>query len=390
MIERSPRILLVTRNLPPLVGGMERLNWHIADELSRHAEVRVIGPEGAAALRPRNVEINEVWLRPLWRFLLTSAWRAIRIGLQWRPDFVLGGSGLLAPAVWIAARVSGAKAGVYLHGLDVAVRHPLYRLLWHAAIRHMDVVVVNSSATRALAAGIGVDSSCMHTVHPGVQMPEAPRPASSLHDFRSRHGLGDGPLLLSIGRLTTRKGLREFVQYALPAIVHAMPDTLLVIIGDAPHDSLHAGVQTPDSIQEAADVAGVGRHLRFLGVITDPMELANAYESAALHVFPVRELPGDPEGFGMVAIEAAAHGVMTVAFATGGVVDAVAEGRSGQLVRPGDYTAFSRAVLQVLSGQSSASGSAAIAFSHQFAWPAFGDKLRLAMLQDSESREGQR
>ncbi len=25
------RILIITRNLPPLVGGMERLNWHMAD-----------------------------------------------------------------------------------------------------------------------------------------------------------------------------------------------------------------------------------------------------------------------------------------------------------------------------------------------------------------------
>lgn len=27
------RVLIITRNLPPLVGGMERLNWHMADEL---------------------------------------------------------------------------------------------------------------------------------------------------------------------------------------------------------------------------------------------------------------------------------------------------------------------------------------------------------------------
>ena len=26
----QPRILHITRNLPPLVGGMERLNWQIA------------------------------------------------------------------------------------------------------------------------------------------------------------------------------------------------------------------------------------------------------------------------------------------------------------------------------------------------------------------------
>lgn len=36
----APRILLITRNLPPLVGGMERLNWHMADELSQAAEIR--------------------------------------------------------------------------------------------------------------------------------------------------------------------------------------------------------------------------------------------------------------------------------------------------------------------------------------------------------------
>ena len=52
-----PRVLHVTRNLPPLVGGMERLNWHIADELSRHADVRVVGPQGAAARKPVDVDV---------------------------------------------------------------------------------------------------------------------------------------------------------------------------------------------------------------------------------------------------------------------------------------------------------------------------------------------
>ena len=35
MPERDRRILHVTRNLPPLVGGMERLNWHMAEELAK-------------------------------------------------------------------------------------------------------------------------------------------------------------------------------------------------------------------------------------------------------------------------------------------------------------------------------------------------------------------
>jgi phosphatidylinositol alpha-1,6-mannosyltransferase len=243
----------------------------------------------------------------------------------------------------------------------------------------MDVLVANSRPTADLVRALGVAEERIRIVHPGVALPEAPQQAQALRSFREQHGLGDARLLLSIGRLTRRKGLLEFVRNALPGIVHAAPDVVLAVIGDAPSDSLLAGVQSRDSIQAAADAAGVGRHLRFLGVITDPQALACAYESAALHVFPVRELPGDPEGFGMVAIEAAAHGLPTVAFATGGVVDAVAEGRSGRLVAPGDYAGLRDAALAVLRDGEGAWRMRAQDFARQFAWPRFGTTLRTSL-----------
>ena len=384
----KPRILHITRNLPPLVGGMERLNWHIADELSRHAQVRLIGPADSAALRPAAGPVTEVPLRPLPRFLLASAWQAVALARSFKPQIVLAGSGLTAPAAWLAARASGARAYAYLHGLDAAVQHPLYRALWHPAIRRMDGVIANSQPTAALARSLGVPTAKIRIVHPGVSLPSTPQTAVALQDFRARHQLGDAQLLLSVGRLTTRKGLREFVQHALPAIIQVAPDTLLAIVGDAPTDSLHASVQTRTSIQAVADAAGIGQHLRFLGVITDAQELACAYEAAALHIFPVRELAGDPEGFGMVAIEAAAHGVPTVAFATGGVVDAVAEGQSGYLVTPGDYPALAQATLKILTNQVDAWRASSQAFAEQFAWPILGDKMRAALNAIPQSTEG--
>lgn len=369
------RVLHVTRNLPPLVGGMERLNWHVADELSRHAEVRVIGPEGAAARKPINVTVQEVPLRPLWRFLLASALAAVRAARRDRPHLVLAGSGLTAPAAWLAARASGARAAVYVHGLDVAVRHPLYRALWHPVLRRLDVVVANSRPTADLVLALGVAEDRLRIVHPGVAMPDEPQAPEALHRFREQHGLGEARLLLSVGRLTNRKGLREFVREALPRIVREAPEAVLAVIGDAPTDSLLAGVQSRESIQTVADAAGIGRHVRFLGVITDPQALACAYESAALHVFPVREIRGDPEGFGMVAIEAAAHGLPSVAFGTGGIVDAVAEGRSGRLVTPGDYDGFCDAVLAVLRKGEAAWRTSAQTYARDFAWPRFGARL---------------
>jgi len=373
--ERPPCILLITRNLPPLVGGMERLNWHIADELSRRAQVQVVGPRGAARRKPANVELTEVPLRPLPRFLLASAWRALRLAWQQRPGIVLAGSGLTAPAAWLAARVCGARAVAYVHGLDVAVRHPLYHALWHPMLRRMDRVIANSQPTAELVRTLGIAEDRIRIVHPGVGLPVAPQPAQTLREFRAQHALGDGPLLLSVGRLTERKGLREFVQHVLPDIVQQRPDVRLLVLGEAPTDSLLAGVQTRASIQAVADAAGIGAHVRFLGVITDPQQLACAYENAAIHVFPVRQLPGDPEGFGMVAIEAAAHGLPTVAFATGGIVDAVAEGQSGHLVPPGDYAALALAITSILSDGKPRWQDDAQQFARGFAWPTLGEKL---------------
>lgn len=391
---KLPRILLVTRNLPPLVGGMERLNWHMAAELGGAAEIRIVGPKGSAALAPKGVDVCEVPLKPLWKFLLAAAYLSRREAKCWRPDIVLAGSGLTAPLVRLAARACDARAAVYVHGLDVAVRHPVYRTLWLSAIRRMDCVIANSRATAGLCRDVGVDSVRISIVHPGVDLPTTredrlgelapPRFELSVDasiartvslPFRELHRLGNRPLLLSVGRLSTRKGLREFVSLALPRIVALHTDAILVVIGDAPAQALHAQTQTRESIQAAANAAGVGSNLLFLGTITDYTQLGAVYREGDVHVFPVRDLPGDPEGFGMVAVEAAAHGMPTVAFATGGVVDAVGEGRSGYLVSSGDYIGFADAVLKLLAARSMFRESCEV-FARRFAWSEFGRKMR--------------
>lgn len=361
---------------------MERLNWHMAAELAKWTDVRIIGPAGSVELAPTGVPAEEVPLHPLWNFLLRARKAAQRIARQWKPDIVMAGSGLTAPIVLTAAQACGARACAYVHGLDVAVKHPVYRVIWLRVLRKMDVVIANSGPTAALCRDIGIDPGKIRIVHPGVDLP-ALRPsgqeAAEVDALRARYQWSDCPLLLSVGRLSTRKGLREFVSQALPAIVAKHPNALLLVVGNTPTQALHAQAQTPQSIQDAADAAGVGGNLRFLGVITDYQELGTLYRASDVHVFPVRELPGDPEGFGMVAVEAAAHGLPTVAFATGGIVDAVAEGQSGHLVPPGDYPALSDAILRILADVESRWQAGAEQFAEGFAWPVFGEKLRAAL-----------
>lgn len=403
------RILIVTRNLPPLVGGMERLNWHMAEELAKVVDVRVVGPEGSGALAPSGVMVREAPLKPLWKFLWRARSLAHNEARNWKPDVVLAGSGLTAPIAQSAARACGARTAVYVHGLDVAVRNLAYRVMWLPAIRSADRVIANSNATAKLCRGVGIDPARIGIVHPGVDLPAEPlsrrekrsvakarastsgenRAEHDVAEFRERHGLGDRPLLLSVGRLSARKGLREFVTHALPRITAARPDAMLLIVGDTPDQALHAQAQTLDSIRAAARQASVGENLRCLGTITDYIKLGIVYRAADVHVFPVRELQGDPEGFGMVAVEAAAHGLPTVAFATGGVVDAVAESQSGHLVRQGDYPAFAEAILRAMSERETLRDSC-ISFARRFVWSEFGRQIvRELAVGESAPRVGQ-
>ena len=360
------------------------MNWHLAEELSKHADVRVVGPQGAKALQPKNVGVVEAPLKPLSAFLLVAFSKGLWEVIFRRPDIILAGSGLTAPIAFLLSRLCRAQSVVYLHGFDITANHLLYRKLWRPFFKYLDCIVVNSSPTRELALAAGISSQRTHIVHPGVSLPAAAQTPDRIAAFRVQYGLIGKKVLLSVGRLTTRKGLREFVEHSLPSIIQSEPNAILVVIGEAPQSSLGASVQTEASIRAQAEQSGVADHIKFLGVITDKDRLAIAYEVADVHVFPVRHIPDDPEGFGMVAIEAAAHGLPTVAFATGGVIDAVKNEISGYLVENDNYHEFSRRVLRVLNQSLDVANIQK--FGEQFSWRHFGEDLRPHLTREGSEK----
>jgi phosphatidylinositol alpha-1,6-mannosyltransferase len=194
-------------------------------------------------------------------------------------------------------------------------------------LRRLDLAMPISGATlRAMRERTG-GAPDARVIPLGVNPLALPDAASSMQ-IGSMLGVADAtPVILTAGRLVRRKGVAWFVRNVLPLL---RADAIYVVIGEGPEQA---------AIVRAAEEAGVASRVRLLGRVPDGV-LAAAYARADVFVMPNVPVPGDMEGFGLVALEAAASGLPVVAAALEGITEAVRHGRNGLLVPPQDARAF--------------------------------------------------
>lgn len=374
MTSRRQRILVITRNFPPLTGGMERLNYEAFMSLQKEFDVALCGPRGCADYT-NGSPCDEFPASPAWDYLFGSLFSALRMAIKFKPDMIYAGSGLAAHAAMFAGFIARAPVLTYLHGLDIIAPNRIYQTCFLPIIRRSDALIANSKNTARLAIQAGILANRISIIHPGVTLPEHIDRNIQSDAFREKHCLQNRPLLLSVGRLTARKGLVEFIEQCMPSIVKTFPSTCLVVIGEVPVEAL-GGTDRDIAMKIRMAIAKheLDHHVIQLGKVTDE-ELSSAYCAANLFVFPVLEIPGDVEGFGMVAIEAAAHGLPTAGFAVGGIPDAVTEGISGNLAAPGNYDQLTKIILHHLGTPKTDRSIDCLQHAKSFSWAHFGQNL---------------
>lgn len=322
----TPTILCITRAYPPVVGGMERLSFEFTQALADKTRVTLVA--------------NRLGKKALPFFL---PWAALRIRQRApRVDVIHLGDPLLTvllPFIGpIGLRRQPARrppVAATVHGLDILYPHPLYQALLRRFLPRVDL---------ALCISRFVETECRKrfptvrtaVITPGLLHPVPPRPADRpLLEQKIGASLRPGPLLLSVARLVPRKGMRWFVDQVLPSL----PDTHLLVLGDGPE---HA------AILAAARARGVAHRVTLVGSVADDV-LHLAYRTADLFVMPNIPVPGDAEGFGLVALEAASAGLPVLAADLEGLRDAIAPKETGCLLPPGDAGAWTRAVRNALT-----------------------------------------
>ena len=318
----SPRILFIARSFPPNRGGMENFAYWLADSMSRQVEMFMIVNRGGRRFLPT--------------FFPYALSRSLFLIRSKRIQAVHLADGLLAPLGYLLAKGSGVPVTCSVHGLDLTYENRLYQALVLRALSRMNALVANSAATKEVAGRLIGGSMPTHVVSPGVNRSLNPC-RELLGKFAHAAGLyGKKRIILSVGRLVERKGVAWFVEHVLPRLPE---DVLYVVIGE--------GRQRP-AINVAASFSCVASRVRMIGEVSDDM-LAAAYRSADVMVMPNIAVRGDMEGFGLVALEAAAAGLPVVASRIEGITDAIQHGRNGILVEAGDVEEYSRALMRLLA-----------------------------------------
>jgi glycosyltransferase involved in cell wall biosynthesis len=231
----------------------------------------------------------------------------------------------------IAAQTAGARVIAHMHIENVFRPSGLGRraqiVVDNRTARWCTWIVAVSDATRAALIAQGYPSDRTIMVHNGIEVRDAAAPAAIVP-------APPGPVLLEVGRLCDVKGQRELIA-ALPKL--ARDDVTLLLAGE----DVESGGTYRSALEREARELGVADRVRFLGRRDDVPALLAAADALVL--------PSSVEGLPLVVLEAMAAGRPVVATAVGGTPEAVVDGETGLLVRPGDVDALARAVDSLLA-----------------------------------------
>jgi D-inositol-3-phosphate glycosyltransferase len=182
-------------------------------------------------------------------------------------------------------------------------------------------------------------------------------------------GLGDGPVLLFVGRIQPLKGADVAVRALAGLAAGAHGAASLVIVGGP---SGPDGESELERLHTLVDVYDLGGRVRF--VPAEPHDhLATYYRAADVCLVPSRA-----ESFGLVALEAAACGTPVVAAAVGGLRSLVEHARTGFLVEGRDPDAFAAYVSEILDNPRLAAEMSrnAAGRARQYRWSMTAARLR--------------
>ncbi|MBI1377682.1 MAG: glycosyltransferase [Frankiales bacterium] len=352
------RVLHLSWEYPPLVyGGLGR-HVHALAEAQAEAGHDVVvvtqhpGGEGVATDEVvRGVRVVRAPHDPpvvgmsdflAWVVSLEHALtrRALALGEQWRPDVVHAHDWVVAHAaatlrqdwrVAVVATVHATEAGRHQGWLPSDLSRSIHTTEWWLTFEARRVITCSPAMREEVVRLFDLPPGKADLVPNGVDAARWRAPRREVARARATHA-GDGPLLVTAGRVEWEKGGHVLLD-AVPALRRRHRGLRVLVVGRGSQE---------EALREQARRLRLGRAVRFTGWL--PADELAAVLGAADAVV----VPSVYEPFGLVALEAMAAGTPLAAARTGGLADVVEDGVTGLLFEPLDARALATAVSALL------------------------------------------
>lgn len=259
--------------------------------------------------------------------VLKSAFRIAHIIRSERIDIVHAHTRVSQVACRLASSMTGVPYVTTCHGYFRKRMRGVFDT-WGSK-----VIAISEAVKSHLRSDLGVDIGRIEVIYNGVDTARFLKryPEDAVRDLKKALDLGRGPVIGTIGRLSSVKG-QKFLIGAMPRIISDMPEARAIIVGDGPE---------AEDLKNLARSLHVDRYIRFVPGDSDTPKF--------LALMDVFVFPSVNEGLGLSLLEAMAYGLPCVASEVGGIIDIIKSASCGMLVPIGDKEAIAGAALKLLN-----------------------------------------
>jgi len=322
-------VLFITRKFPPSVGGMQLFARDLSAALGQVIGLKLVKWGG-----------SNRWLIVVLPYFFVKSCVLLMFN---KIDIIHGHDGLLAPMIFVLARIFRKPYVIVIHGLDITHKNPIYQKFIVPYVAKANLVVTISKTSKDECLRRGIDSRKILIIPLAVN-DEIYGRASRTDLLKQLKVDKDAKILLTVGRLVKRKGVAWFIDNVLPDLVAKNPQILYLVLGEGPDRP---------QIEQVIERHNLNNNVILLGQAPRKTLLA-AYNGADIFVMPNVAVPGDMEGFGLVSLEASLCQLAVVASNIEGITDAITNNANGFLLTSGDAKEFYTKIDKLLGSQDEA------------------------------------
>jgi len=350
--------IVITRNFPPDIGGIQSLMEGLSKSLSNNSTVKVFAddyPNCTDYDQNSNLKIKRIGGFKLFRkfrkayavneYLKSNKVKAIFFDhwkslenidseyLNKNPNFCL------------------------IHSKEI--NHPIGSALnirMNKAFKKIKFIIANSKYTRELGVSLGLDEKKIHIIHPGTNYPIK---IHNKDEIKAKKIFDSAfPKIITIARLDKRKNHQNILM-TIKNLIPIYPHIKYVCVGEG---------EERNNLEILRNELNIEKQVTFLSGIDENLKVALLNE-CNLFLMPSVIYKKSVEGFGISFIEAGSYGKASIGGIDGGQVDAISDGISGYLCDGNNLSSIYETIIKIFQDeQYKVLGLQAKEFSKKFNW----------------------